>query len=75
MRTRPKITSIEIIQYELALQDVAPEPTIGIPVYQPGSVMKRRRHAIRIYSDIGVTANTPAAQPWTTPPLLDSPRP
>ena len=25
MRTRPKITSIEIVQYELALQDVAPE--------------------------------------------------
>jgi len=37
------------------LQDVAPEPTIGIPVYKPGSVMKRRRHAIRIHSDIGVT--------------------
>ena len=44
MRTRPKITSIDIIQYELILQDVAPEPTIGIPVYKPGSVMKRRRH-------------------------------
>jgi L-alanine-DL-glutamate epimerase-like enolase superfamily enzyme len=55
MRTRPKITSIEIVQYELTLQDVAPEPTIGIPVYKPGSVMKRRRHAIRIHSDIGVT--------------------
>jgi L-alanine-DL-glutamate epimerase-like enolase superfamily enzyme len=55
MRTRPKITSIEIIQYELTLQDVAPEPTIGIPVYKPGSVMQRRRHAIRIHSDIGVT--------------------
>jgi hypothetical protein len=55
MRTRPKITSIEIIQYELTLQDVAPEPTISIPVYKPGSVMKRRRHAIRLHSDIGVT--------------------
>ena len=33
MRTRPKISSIEIIQYELTLQDVAPEPTIGIPIY------------------------------------------
>jgi L-alanine-DL-glutamate epimerase-like enolase superfamily enzyme len=54
-RTRPKITSIEIIQYELTLQDVAPEPTIGIPVYKPGSVMQRRRHAIRIHSDTGVT--------------------
>jgi L-alanine-DL-glutamate epimerase-like enolase superfamily enzyme len=55
MRTRPKITSIEIMQYELELQDVAPEPTIGIPVYTPGSVMKRRLHAIRVHSDIGVT--------------------
>ena len=55
MRTRPKITSIEIIQYELTLQNVAPEPTIGIPMYKPGSVMQRRRHAIRIHSDIGVT--------------------
>ena len=55
MRTRPKITSIEIIQYELIMQDVAPEPTIGIPVYKPGSVLKRRRHAIRIHSDMGLT--------------------
>jgi hypothetical protein len=39
MRTRPKITSSEIIQYELVLQDVALEPTIGIPLYKPGSVM------------------------------------
>jgi len=28
MRSKPKIASIEIIQYELTLQDVAPEPTI-----------------------------------------------
>ena len=55
MRTRPKITSIEIIQYELTLQDVAPEPTIGIPVYKPGSVMQRRRYALRVRSDMGVT--------------------
>ena len=55
MLAGPKITSIEVIQYDVALQDVAPEPTIGIPVYKPGSVMQRRHHAIRIHSDIGVT--------------------
>ncbi len=55
MKAKPIITSIEIIQYEKETRNVAPEPTIGIPIYELGSVMKRRVDALKINTDAGVS--------------------
>ena len=44
MKSKPIITSIEIIQYEVEFRDVKSEPTIGVSIYAPGSVQKRRAH-------------------------------
>ena len=55
MSTKPVITSIEIVQYEVTIENVAPEPTIGIPIYSPGKNMVRRPHGIRINTDLGVS--------------------
>lgn len=54
MKTRPKITRIELIEFEYELKDLGREPTIGIPIYKPGSTLKPRVNAIRIYTDVGV---------------------
>ena len=55
MKTKPTITAIEIVQWETEMRDVEPEPTIGIPTYKPGNVIKRSSHGIRIHTDIGIT--------------------
>ena len=55
MNAKPIITSIEIVQYEVTMEDVAPEPTIGIPIYSPGKSLVRRPYAIRINTDQGVS--------------------
>ncbi len=54
MKQKPKITSIEIIQYETELHDMGREPTIGIPLYQPGGVQKWRIKGLRIHTDMGI---------------------
>ena len=55
MSNKPRITSIEVIQFEREFQDLGREPTIGIPMYKPGSTFRRRAHAIRINTDAGVS--------------------
>jgi len=42
MKTRPTIKSIEIVEFEHVMNDVGPEPTIGIPIYKPGGKATRR---------------------------------
>ncbi len=54
MKARPKITRIELIEFEYELKDLGREPTIGIPIYKPGSTLKPRANAIRIYTDVGI---------------------
>ncbi len=54
MKARPKITRIELIEFEYELKDMGREPTIGIPIYKPGSTLKPRVNAIRIHTDAGV---------------------
>ena len=63
MNSKPTITAIEIVQWETELRDVEPEPTIGIPTYKPGSVIKRRSHGIRIHTDIGITGEYMGGSP------------
>ncbi len=55
MKARPTITAIELIQFGFELQDVGREPTIGIPIYKPGSTLQSGGNAIKIHTDIGVT--------------------
>ena len=63
MKSKPTITAIEIVQWETELRDVEPEPTIGIPTYKPGSVIKRRSQGIRIHTDIGITGEYMGGSP------------
>ncbi len=37
-------------------RDVKPEPTIGASIYEPGAVQRRRAHALRMKTDIDVSA-------------------
>ena len=55
MKDRPRITSIEVVQYEKDVIDVGVEPTIGILIYRPGGVQKFRGRGLRIHTDVGVT--------------------
>ena len=57
MRARPRITRIEIVQFEHELKDVCPEPTIGIPMYKPGSNLMAQANALRVHTDVGVTGD------------------
>ncbi len=55
MKDRPKITKVEVHQFEYEMKDVELEPPIAIPVYKPGSASRLKAHAIRIFSDLGIT--------------------
>ena len=57
MKSRPTITSIELVQFEHELKDMGREPTIGTPIYEPGSNLKTLVHAIRIHTDTGLTGD------------------
>lgn len=54
MKDRPKITRIEIHQFEYSIKDVGLEPVLSLPVYEPGSVIPFTGHAIRIMTDAGI---------------------
>ncbi|MGB2827181.1 MAG: enolase C-terminal domain-like protein [Dehalococcoidales bacterium] len=54
MKDRPKITKVEVHQFEFEMKDVELEPPIAIPVYKPGAVTHLKAHAIRIFSDSGI---------------------
>ena len=54
MKSAPRITEIDVIEFAYELKDVRREPTIGVPIYQPGSTLLRPAHAIRIHTDRGV---------------------
>ena len=54
MPSEIKITKIEIVKIEYGLEDVEPDPTIGIPIYKPGSLMKRTADLLRIHTNEGL---------------------
>ena len=54
MNSSPRITEIEVIQFEHELKDVVREPTIGVPIYKPGSILSSQANAIRIHTDAGI---------------------
>jgi L-alanine-DL-glutamate epimerase-like enolase superfamily enzyme len=55
VKDRPKIIKIEVHQFEFQFRDIGLEPTISIPIYEPGAVISQRAHAIRIFTNLGVT--------------------
>ena len=55
MKDRPKITKIEVHQFEYQVKDVGLEPILSIPIYEPGGITTLSAHAIRIFTDIEVT--------------------
>ena len=54
MPSEIKITKIEIVKIEYGLEDVEPDPTIGIPIYKPGSLMKRTADLLRVHTNEGL---------------------
>jgi L-alanine-DL-glutamate epimerase-like enolase superfamily enzyme len=63
MSPKPKITSIEIIQYSYELENIGREPTIGIPIYKPGSTMQARGNVLRINTDAGISGEYAGGSP------------
>ena len=55
MKDRPKITRVEVHQFEFQLRDMELDRTISELIYKPGAVASQRAHAIRIFTDLGVT--------------------
>ena len=55
MKDRPKITKIEVHQFEYQVKDIGLEPVLSLPVYEPGGLTTLSAHAIRIFTDVGLT--------------------
>ncbi len=55
MKKRPKISKIEVHRFEYQIKDVGLEPVLRNPFYEPGSAVDLGAHAIRIFSDVGIT--------------------
>ena len=64
MDSKPIITGIEIIQYEVEVEDMSVDPALELHdilgvfspyLYKSGDVFKRRAHAIRVHTSAGVS--------------------
>ena len=56
MKNRPKITKIEVHQFEFQISDMGRDP-ISRFIYEPGAVTPMRAHALRILTDVGITGD------------------
>ncbi len=54
MQPVPRITKIEVHEFEWALQDVGLDPSGAIPTYRPGDRYMRRGGALRLLTDVGI---------------------
>lgn len=52
--TAPIVTKLEVREFTFDLKNVGTEPTINIPIYEPGHTLHARRMALRIYTDQGI---------------------
>jgi L-alanine-DL-glutamate epimerase-like enolase superfamily enzyme len=57
MKDRPRITRVEVHQFEYPVKDIGLEPHLSLPVYEPGRTTTLTAHAIRILTDIGITGD------------------
>jgi len=54
MKDKPKITKIEVHQFEYQVRDVGIEPVIHSPIYEPGGLITMSAHALKIFTDVGI---------------------
>jgi len=55
MKKQPKVTKIEVHQFEYPVKDVGLEPVLSLPIYEPGGKVTLNDHAVRIFTDVGLT--------------------
>ncbi len=55
MRAKPRITRIEVTQFTYELPGIGREPTVAIPIYEPGGLLRATANAIREYTHAGLT--------------------
>jgi L-alanine-DL-glutamate epimerase-like enolase superfamily enzyme len=55
VKNAPRVTRIEVFQFEYELEDIGREPTIGLPVYKPGNTLRTSANGVRIETDAGIT--------------------
>jgi L-alanine-DL-glutamate epimerase-like enolase superfamily enzyme len=79
MKNAPRVTRIEVFQFEYELEDIGREPTIGLPVYKPGNTLRTSANGVRIETDAGITgeyiggsATEYSAFPMFAPSLIGS---
>ncbi|MCX8212950.1 MAG: mandelate racemase, partial [SAR202 cluster bacterium] len=79
MKNAPRVTRIEVFQFEYELKDIGREPTIGLPVYKPGNTLRTSANGVRIETDAGITgeyiggsATEYSAFPMFAPSLIGS---
>ena len=61
MKNAPRVTRIEVFQFEYELKDIGREPTIGLPVYKPGNTLLTSANGVKIETDTGITGLGEAA--------------
>ena len=55
MKDRPKITKVEVRQFNYEMKDATLPPSGGMGIYKRGSVLTRSAHVVRVFTDVGVT--------------------
>jgi len=66
MADKPKITQIEVHEFEYGIRDVGQDPSFALGLsYEPGNVAKRRALGIKIHTDAGVTGEYVSIAPAT----------
>ncbi len=79
MKNAPRVTRIEVFQFDYELKDIGREPTIGLPVYKPGNTLRTSANGVRIETDVGTigeyiggSATEYSAFPMFAPSLIGS---
>jgi L-alanine-DL-glutamate epimerase-like enolase superfamily enzyme len=54
MTALPKVRGVEVTEFWYDAPELAPDPTIGFPVFAPGATTRMNRHALRILTDAGI---------------------
>jgi L-alanine-DL-glutamate epimerase-like enolase superfamily enzyme len=55
MKGRPKITKVEVRQFNWQMKNAVPNPNSGFAIYQQGSILTRSANIVRVFTDVGIT--------------------
>lgn len=61
MKGKPIITRIEVREFEYQINDT--KRSTSAPIYEPGAVLNRRSHVIRVFTDTGITGEYVGGNP------------